>query len=100
MCVYVHECACVCERRRWRDVGKEKKMKVYVCGRKGVGFSDVWMTSAAEGRCVKDVPASRGPPECVCVCVSVCVHVCACACVCTCVSRLPITSVAKHLEAL
>lgn len=48
---------------------EKKKKKVYVCGRKGVGFSDVWMTSAAEGRCVKDTPASRGPPECVCDCV-------------------------------
>ena len=63
---------------------KKKKMKVYVCGRKGVGFSDVWMTSAAEGRCVKDVPASRGPPECVCVCVCVCACMCVRVCVHVC----------------
>ena len=43
------------------------------------------MTSAAEGRCVKDAPASRGPLECVCVCVCVCARVRVCVCVCVCV---------------
>lgn len=54
------------------------KMKVCVEGR-----HDVRMTSAAPGNCVKDTPASKGPPECVIVCVS----------------RLPITSVEKHSDA-
>lgn len=75
-------CMCVCGGMLEK---KKKESVLYVCvGGKGVGFSDVRMTSAAEGRCVKDTPASRGPLECVIVCVS----------------RLPITSVAKHLEEL
>lgn len=63
-------CVCACVRRVWGEDGKRKKNDIVcVCGRKDVGFSDVRMTSAPEGRCVKDTPASRGPPECVCVCL-------------------------------
>ena len=44
---------------------ENKKMKVCVEGR-----YDVRMTSSAQRHCVKDTPASKGPPECVIVCVS------------------------------
>lgn len=62
-----------CVRRVWsNDGGIFEKKKMYECGRNGVGFADMQMTSAAEGRWVKDTPASRSPPECVhvVVCIS------------------------------
>lgn len=65
VCVYL--CVCRGSEEKMEGRWERKKFRVYVCGRKGVGFSDVRMTSAAKGRCVKDTPASRGPPECVCV---------------------------------
>lgn len=61
------ECVCVCTGCEEKMEGCFKRNKLKVCMRRriGVGFSDVPMTSGAEGRCVK----ARGPPVCMCVCV-------------------------------